>query len=119
MVAETTFAAVAFHPECLRTSSVLASGQDDFNITVTWSVVAAKLNISAGHIEGGLGSLRHLMPEGISQVVTDPLIELFFGLRIMGTAIQREWILEDRVRGETCCFGLCVVNDGVPFVLCP
>ena len=50
----------------------------DVNSTLACSIVAKKLNIKVVHVEGGLRSGDHSMPEEINRLVTDSITDIFF-----------------------------------------
>lgn len=50
----------------------------DVNSTLACSIVAKKNNIKLAHIEAGLRSYDHLMPEEINRLVTDSITDYYF-----------------------------------------
>ncbi len=59
-----------------RPDLVLVAG--DVNSTMACSLVAVKLHVKVGHIEGGLRSRDWSMPEEINRVVTDRVADFLF-----------------------------------------
>ncbi len=59
-----------------RPDLILVAG--DVNSTVACSLVAVKLHIKVGHIEGGLRSRDWTMPEEINRIVTDNISDYLF-----------------------------------------
>jgi UDP-N-acetylglucosamine 2-epimerase (non-hydrolysing) len=59
-----------------RPDIVLVYG--DVNSTVAAALVCAKLLIKVGHVEAGLRSFDHTMPEEVNRIVTDRLANLLF-----------------------------------------
>ena len=50
----------------------------DVNSTMACAIVAKKMHIQVGHIEGGIRSFDQTMPEEINRIVTDSISDLFF-----------------------------------------
>src|SRR3989441_13157317 len=79
-----------------RPDVVLVYG--DVNSTLAAALVAAKLGIRVGHVEGGLRSGDWTMPEEINRVVTDRLSELLLTpSRDAGGNLVAEGVSVDRI----------------------
>ncbi|MDP3652885.1 MAG: UDP-N-acetylglucosamine 2-epimerase (non-hydrolyzing) [Rhodoferax sp.] len=83
----------------------------DVNSTLACTLVAAKKNIPAVHIEAGLRSHDRAMPEEINRVLTDQISDrLYYTERMAEENLRQEGILLDRV-----CFVGNVMIDSVMF----
>ncbi len=70
----------------------------DVNSTLAATLVASKLGIRVAHVEAGLRSFDHDMPEEINRLVTDVLSDYLFVTEPSGVAnLRAEGIPEDRV----------------------
>jgi UDP-N-acetylglucosamine 2-epimerase (non-hydrolysing) len=70
----------------------------DVNSTMACAIVAKKMHIKVGHIEGGIRSFDQTMPEEINRMVTDSITDLFFttskfaGNNLLGAGISEKRI---------------------------
>jgi UDP-N-acetylglucosamine 2-epimerase (non-hydrolysing) len=70
----------------------------DVNSTMAAAIVAAKLNIRIAHVEAGLRSFDHLMPEEINRIVTDRLSDILFVTEQSGIDnLTREGVTPERI----------------------
>ncbi len=70
----------------------------DVNSTLAASMVAAKLCIKLAHVEAGLRSFDHTMPEEINRVVTDRLSDYLFVTEKSGLVnLRNEGVPQNRI----------------------
>ena len=69
---------LAFEPICLQQKPDLVLVVGDVNSTLACALVAAKLGIKVAHVEAGLRSFDHTMPEEINREITDLLSDFLF-----------------------------------------
>jgi UDP-N-acetylglucosamine 2-epimerase (non-hydrolysing) len=79
-----------------RPDLVLVVG--DVNATIAAALVAAKAQICLAHVEAGLRSFDHSMPEEINRIVTDTLSDYLFTTEPSAEEnLLREGIAKDRI----------------------
>jgi len=69
---------VAFETVCREAQPDLVLVVGDVNSTLACALVAKKLGITVAHVEAGLRSGDHRMPEEINRLATDAISDLFF-----------------------------------------
>ena len=69
---------MAFEKICTRKTPDCVLVVGDVNSTLACSLVAKKLHIPVAHVEAGLRSGDHSMPEEINRLVTDSISDWFF-----------------------------------------
>jgi UDP-N-acetylglucosamine 2-epimerase (non-hydrolysing) len=77
---------VKFEEVCLKEQPDIVLVVGDVNSTIAAGLVAKKLHITLCHVEAGLRSGDHGMPEEINRLATDAITDLFFTTEPEGTA---------------------------------
>src|SRR5574341_364696 len=89
---------IAFERVCMERNPDLVVVGGDVNSTLACSLTAAKLCIPVAHVESGLRSFDHSMPEEINRVLTDHVASLLFTTEQSGTDnLLREGIYPERI----------------------
>jgi UDP-N-acetylglucosamine 2-epimerase (non-hydrolysing) len=89
---------VEFEKVCEREKPDAVIVVGDVNSTMAAAIVAKKLWIPVGHIEGGLRSSDQRMPEEINRLVTDAISDLFFTTEAEADAnLRREGVGPERI----------------------
>ena len=88
----------------------------DVNSTLAAALVANKLNVPLAHLESGLRSFDHTMPEEHNRVLTDRITDHFFVTEQSGLDnLRKEGVPEGRIHfvGNTMIDTLVAFEDGV------
>jgi len=80
----------AFDPVCAQEKPGCVLLVGDVNSTLACAIVAKKLHFPVAHIEAGLRSGDHEMPEEINRLVTDAITDYFFVTEPSGLAHLRK-----------------------------
>ena len=85
-------------PVVLEQKPDLALVYGDVNSTMAAALVCSKLLVRVGHVEAGLRSFDHNMPEEINRIVTDRLADVLFTPSEDGDAnLKREGIPPEKI----------------------
>jgi UDP-N-acetylglucosamine 2-epimerase (non-hydrolysing) len=89
---------LAIEPVLLERRPDLVLVYGDVNSTVAAALVCSKLGIRVGHVEAGLRSGDHTMPEEVNRLLTDQLSDLLFTPSVDGDEnLVREGIARARI----------------------
>jgi UDP-N-acetylglucosamine 2-epimerase (non-hydrolysing) len=87
-----------FEPVVLEHKPDVVLVYGDVNSTVAAALVCSKLMIRVAHVEAGLRSFDHTMPEEINRIVTDRLADMLFTPSEDGdTNLQREGVPLEKI----------------------
>jgi UDP-N-acetylglucosamine 2-epimerase (non-hydrolysing) len=96
--AQTARVMIGFEQVCLEERPDLVVVVGDVNSTMAAAIVAAKLVIPVAHVEAGLRSFDHTMPEEVNRLVADRLSDLLFTPSADADEnLRREGVPEDRI----------------------
>ena len=88
----------AFEPVIVDRRPDLVIVVGDVNSTIACALVAAKIGVRVAHVEAGLRSFDHTMPEEINRLLTDRISQLLFTTEESARDnLLREGIEEDRI----------------------
>jgi UDP-N-acetylglucosamine 2-epimerase (non-hydrolysing) len=89
---------LAFEPVLLRGRPDVVLVVGDVNSTLACTLVAKKLGVAVAHVEAGLRSFDHSMPEEINRLLTDQMASLLFTTeRSANENLKREGVSEEKI----------------------
>ncbi|HET8550505.1 MAG TPA: UDP-N-acetylglucosamine 2-epimerase (non-hydrolyzing) [Bryobacteraceae bacterium] len=89
----------AFEPVCERESPACVVVAGDVNSTLACALTAKKLGIDVAHVEAGLRSRDHSMPEEINRVCTDAISDILFTTDTLANEnLRSEGVPEHKIR---------------------
>ena len=89
---------IEFEKVILKEKPLLVVVVGDVNSTLACSLVAKKMGIKIAHVESGLRSFDHSMPEEINRILTDQLSDFLFTSEPAGEInLKREGIAKDKI----------------------
>lgn len=87
-----------FEPVVLELKPDMVLVYGDVNSTVAAALVCSKLLVPIGHVEAGLRSFDHTMPEEVNRILTDRVADLLFTPSRDGDEnLLREGVARDRI----------------------
>ena len=90
---------VEFEKAILNIRPDLVVVYGDVNSTLACTLVAKKMNVKVAHIEAGLRSFDHNMPEEINRIVTDAIADLLFTPSSDADEnLRREGVNEEKIK---------------------
>jgi UDP-N-acetylglucosamine 2-epimerase (non-hydrolysing) len=89
---------LAFEPVLLRGRPDVVLVVGDVNSTLACTLVAKKLGVAVAHVEAGLRSFDHSMPEEINRLLTDQMASLLFTTeKSANENLIREGVSEEKI----------------------
>ncbi len=89
---------LAFEPVLLRKRPDLLLVVGDVNSTLACTLVAKKLGVAVAHVEAGLRSFDHSMPEEINRLLTDQMASLLFTTeKSANENLRQEGVSEEKI----------------------
>ena len=89
---------LAFEPVVLEQRPDLVLVVGDVNSTLACALVCTKLGVQVAHVEAGLRSFDHTMPEEVNRVLTDQIADLLFTTeRDANENLLREGVAEEKI----------------------
>lgn len=89
---------VRFERELIENPADLVLVVGDVTSTLACSIVAKKLHVKVGHVEGGIRSGDMSMPEEVNRIVTDSITDYFFTTSVTANEnLRKAGVGEERI----------------------